>query len=82
MQGEALRDLNLAAHQVDSGDHFGDGVLHLDARVDFDEEPLAGAGIDQEFRGVHGVCGMLHDAEKTVGTRRGRLRLGWEKVKT
>src|SRR6185369_13722055 len=40
VQRQTLRNLNLAAHQVDAGHHFGDGVLHLYARVDFDEVPL------------------------------------------
>ena len=52
VQFEALGDLNLAAHQVDAGDHFGDGVLHLNARIDFDEEPLAGIGVHQELDGA------------------------------
>jgi hypothetical protein len=50
-QTEALRDLDLAAHQVDAGDHLGDGVLHLDARIHFDEVPGAGIGIHQELHG-------------------------------
>ena len=37
----ALRDQNLAAHEVDAGHHLGDGVLHLDARIHFDEVELA-----------------------------------------
>ena len=49
MQIEPLRDLDLAAHDVDAGDHFGDGVFHLDARVHFDEVPLVGVGVDQEL---------------------------------
>src|SRR5690606_9269267 len=43
------RDLDLAANDVDAGDHFGDGVLDLDARVDFDEVPVVGVGVDQEL---------------------------------
>ena len=34
----SLRHLNLAAHEVDAGHHFGDRVLHLDARIDLDED--------------------------------------------
>ena len=70
VQLEPLRDLNLAAHQVDAGDHFGDGVLHLDARVHLDEIPFAGIGIDQKFdragvvvagraRQLHGGVGQI-----------------------
>ena len=37
---------------VDAGDHFGDGVLDLDARIDLDEVELARVGIDQELDGA------------------------------
>ena len=42
-------DEDLAAHQVDAGDHFGDRVLDLDARVDLDEEELAAVDVEQEL---------------------------------
>ncbi len=82
---EALRHLDLAADEVDAGDHFGDGVLHLDARVDLDEVPVAGIGVHQELDGAgvvvaggagqgdggvgQSACGWRHR-----GRRRGRLR--------
>ena len=40
VQRVALRDQDLRAHEVDAGDHLGDRVLDLDARVHLDEEPL------------------------------------------
>ena len=49
VQFETLGNLDLAAHQVDAGHHFGDGVLHLNPRIDFDEVPLARVGIHQEL---------------------------------
>ncbi len=49
---QALGHLELAADQIDTGDHFGDGVLHLDARVDLDEVPGAGIGVHQELDGA------------------------------
>ncbi len=49
VEREPLRYLNLAADDVDAGDDFGDGVLDLHARVDFDEEPLAGVGVHQKL---------------------------------
>ena len=49
VQRVALRDLDLAAHDIDAGDHFGDRVLHLDARIHFDEEPLVAIDVDQEL---------------------------------
>ena len=36
-----LRDEQLHAHEVEAGDHLGDGVLHLQARVHLEEEELA-----------------------------------------
>jgi len=35
-----LRDEDLRLHEVDASDHFGDGVLDLNAGIDFDEVPL------------------------------------------
>ena len=40
-QRRALGDQDLALDDVDAGDRLGDGVLDLDARVDFDEVELA-----------------------------------------
>ena len=45
----ALRDEDLRFHQVDARDHFGDGVLDLNARIDFDEIKLAGIDVEEEF---------------------------------
>ena len=46
--GRARRDLDLQAHQVEPGHQFGDRVLHLQARVHF-QEVEAAVGIHQEF---------------------------------
>ena len=40
---------DLAAHEVDAGHDFGDGVFDLDARVHFDEEVLVAIDIEQEL---------------------------------
>src|SRR5579871_1357919 len=48
----ALGDEDLAADKIDAGDHFGDRVFDLDARIDLNEVPLAGIGIDQKFDGA------------------------------
>ncbi len=40
--GLACGDADLALHQIDAGDHLGDRMLHLNARVDFDEVEVAG----------------------------------------
>ncbi len=39
------------ADQVQSSDHLGDGVFHLDARVHLDEEPLMPVQIVKELDG-------------------------------
>ncbi len=71
MQLVALRDQDLAAHDVDAGDLLGDRVLHLDARIHLDEEPLAGLGIDEELDGAGvGVVHFLRDLH--ARRRRGR----------
>ncbi len=40
---------DLAAYEVDAGHHFSDRVLHLDARVHFDEEVLVAIHVEQEL---------------------------------
>ena len=47
-----LGDADLGLHDVEAGDHLGDGVLHLDARVHLDEVELAGVGVHQELDGA------------------------------
>ena len=62
----ALRDENLRLHQVDAGDHFGDGVLDLDARVDFDEVPLLGIDVVEKFDGAGvAVVGFAREAHSS-----------------
>ena len=41
--------MNLRSHDVDAGDHLRDGVLHLHARVHFNEVPTAGVHVHQEL---------------------------------
>ena len=49
----ALGDAQLALHEIESGDLFGDGVLDLEAGVGFDEGEFAvGFVIDEEFEGA------------------------------
>ena len=47
-QARAGGDFHLEAHQVESGYQFGDGVLHLEAGVHF-QEVEAPVGIHQKF---------------------------------
>ena len=49
----AARDFELDAHEIEPGHLLGDRVLHLQARIGFDEgEAIGAAGIDQEFDGA------------------------------
>ena len=43
---------DLRLDQVDAGDALGDGVLHLNSRIHFDEIEFAGVRILQEFHGT------------------------------
>ena len=47
----ALGDENLGTDKVNSGDTFGYGVFNLNAGVHFDEEPLLGIHVVEEFHG-------------------------------
>ena len=40
-QRVSFRDQNLRLHDIDTGYHFGDGMLYLNTRVHFDEIVLA-----------------------------------------
>ena len=71
-------DANLFEDQVDVGDHFGDRMLDLNARVHFDEVELA--VLVQEFDGAdaeiadiaHGFCDRLADHIARAGIERRR----------
>mmetsp|Transcript_28097 Transcript_28097/g.68143 ORF Transcript_28097/g.68143 Transcript_28097/m.68143 type:complete len:376 (+) Transcript_28097:2307-3434(+) len=56
-------DPDLRLHEVDAGDDFSHSVLHLDARVDFDEVVLPRLWVDEELHraSVHVPC-TLADA--------------------
>ena len=76
VQRQPLRDLNLAAHHVDARHHFRDRVLHLYARVHFDEEPLARVRIHQELHRarVDVPCGA-GQRDRGVGQRAADFRI-------
>ena len=60
----ALRNEDLRAHDVDTGDHFGNGVLDLDAGVHLDEVVVAFA-VDEEFHGAgRDVADLLRDLDR------------------
>ncbi len=75
----ALRDADLRLHQVAPGDHLGDRVLDLDARVDLDEVVAAVLG-DQKLDGAGvGVARLARHLERVVGqlgAQRDRQRPG------
>src|SRR6266481_5860517 len=71
----AAGDLDLRLDQIDPGHAFGDGVLHLDARVDFDEIELAGVGVLQELDGAGGaIAHRAADLERRL-VQLGALRI-------
>ncbi len=55
----AGRERDLFLHQVDPGGDFGDGVLHLDARVHLDEV-VAALGVDEELERADIPVAKLH----------------------
>jgi hypothetical protein len=70
----ASRNANLLAHDVDTGDHFADAVLDLDARLDFGKVEVAGA-VHQELHGA-GVLKVEHARNIDGGLpERGALRI-------
>ncbi len=52
VQVRARGDEDLRADEVDAGDLLGHGVLHLDARVHLDEEPLVAVVVVEELDGA------------------------------
>ncbi len=72
----ARRDADLHLDEIDAGDHFGDGMLDLDARVDFDEVEVA-CLVDDELDGAGvGVAGGLDQPDGRLA--HGSARLGRE----
>ena len=60
-------DADLRLDQVDPGHAFGDGVLDLNARIDFDEVELAGVRILEELDGAGGaVAYCAADFERSL----------------
>ena len=82
VQPVAAGDEDLAAHEVDAGDHLGDRVLDLDARVDLDEEELAALDVEQELDGAGAAVAdrpaqpRRGVADRASAARLGRLMLG------
>ena len=74
----ALGDEDLGAHDVDAGDDLGDGVLDLDARVDFNEIPVVGFRIEEEFDGARAVV-IRFTREPDGGLGDGVAHIGGER---
>ncbi len=79
MKRVALRDEDLCLDQVDAGHHFGDGMLHLNARVDLDEIPLLRIDVVEKFDGASiAVVGFVCKADggfaEFVAHRRWQIR--------
>ena len=77
----AGRDADLRLHQIDAGNGLGNRMLHLNARVHFDEVEVA-LLIHQEFDGAgiavadgaNGFAQLLHDAIAHLGAQCRRRR--------
>jgi hypothetical protein len=65
----ARRDADLGLDDVDAGDQFGDRMLHLDARVHFDEIELA--VLVQE---LEGACTAVIDLAAGLGAALADMR--------
>ena len=75
----AVGDADLRLHEVDAGHGLGDRVLHLDARIHFDEIELAGLGVLQEFdRAGVAVIDRAADLQR-VAAELIALRVGQER---
>ncbi len=62
--GRTLDNTDLRLDDVDAGHLLGDGVLHLDARVDLDEVEGAGIGVLQELHGAGAdIVGGIGDGQ-------------------
>ena len=59
--------------QIDAGDFFGDAVLDLQARVDFEEVEVAGVGVVDELDRAGGAV-VDGAAEASRRLRRARAR--------
>jgi hypothetical protein len=67
VQRSAVSQQNLAADDIDPGDHFGDRVLDLDAGIHLDEVEAAGVDIDEKLhRAGRPVADLLADAHGGV----------------
>ena len=63
----ALGNADLRLDDVQAGDHFGHGMLDLDARIDFDEIEFPAIAIHQEFhRAGADIIGRLADAQRRL----------------
>src|ERR1041385_1640536 len=49
VQGMPLGDQNLCADQIETSDHFGHGVFHLNTRVHLNEEPFVPIEVVEEL---------------------------------
>ena len=61
VEGLAVRDAELLAHEVDAGDLLGHGVLDLQAGVDLEEADVTGRADEELARAGADVAGLLED---------------------
>src|SRR5262249_55613903 len=67
-RGERLAggDADLLLYQIDAGAHLGHAMLHLEPRVDLEEEQLSLGARDELHRARAHVADAVHDAQRRV----------------
>src|SRR5260370_35719595 len=81
MQSVTLRDESLRTHQIDARDHFGHGVLDLNAGIDLDEIPLPRINVVEKLDGsgvaiVCLACELHRRIAEFAANTRGKIRGG------
>ena len=70
------RDADLALHQIDAGHEFRHRMLHLNARVDFDEVEIAVLVHQELDRARVGVADARGGPLRSLAANRGRAASG------
>ncbi len=81
MQFVTLCGENLRTHEIDSRNHFGHGVLDLNARIDLDEIPLLRINVVEKFDGSGiAIVGLARQLQRRIAefatNTRGEIRGG------
>src|SRR6266850_1952982 len=81
MQPVSLRNQNLRTNEIDARHHFRDGMLHLDARIDFDEIPLPRIDVVKKLHRpgiavIRLACKLHRRVAKFASNTGGKIRSG------